>query len=311
MKQVLLTGATGFIGRQAILPLVERGFDVHCIYRTTKSAIISDEKDVTWHQADLLNRNDVKKLFDTVSPLYLLHFAWNVTPGTYLESINNFDWLISSLNLLHEFAESGGTRVICAGTCFEYDLRYGYCTENLTPTVPTTYYGSCKYQLQSIGEKYAEKAGLDFAWGRIFYPYGPYEYPMRLVPSVIQSLLNYETAKCTHGNQIRDFLHVVDVADAFVTLLDSKVTGVVNIGSGKPVSIKELVIQIATLLGKEGDIRLGALPARENEPPFIVADTTRLQKEVRWCPKFSLEEGIKDTISWWKNKGNCDNPKRK
>ena len=300
MKQVLLTGASGFIGRQAILPLVERGFDLHCIGRTTKSEIISDEKNVTWHQADLLNRNDVKKLFDSVSPTYLLHFAWNVTPGTYLESINNFDWLVSSLNLLHEFAESGGTRAVCAGTCFEYDLRYGYCTENLTPTVPTTYYGSCKYQLQSIGEKYADKAGLDFAWGRIFYPYGPYEYPMRLVPSVIQSLLKCETAQCTHGNQIRDFLHVADVADAFVSLLDSDVNGIVNIGSGKPVSIKELVIQIAQLLGKENDIRLSALPARENEPPFIVADTSRLKKEVRWCQKYSLEEGILDTISWWK-----------
>ncbi len=107
MKQVLLTGASGFIGRHAILPLVERGFDVHCIYRTTKPDTLSDEKHVTWHQADLLNRNDVKKLFDSFSPTYLLHLAWDVTPGSYLESINNFNWLVSSLHLLNEFAESG------------------------------------------------------------------------------------------------------------------------------------------------------------------------------------------------------------
>ena len=107
----------------------------------------------------------------------------------------------------------------------------------------------------------------------------------------------------THGKQIRDFLHVADVADAFVTLLDSEVKGNVNIGSGKPVSIKELVLQIGKNLGKENDIRLGALPARENEPPFIVADTGRLKKEVRWCQKYSLEEGIMDTIVWWKKLG--------
>ena len=187
------------------------------------------------------------------------------------------------------------------GTCFEYDLRYGYCTENLTPTIPSTYYGSCKHQLQSVGEKYAEKAGFDFAWGRIFYPYGPYEYPTRLVPSVILSLLSDEVAQCTHGNQVRDFLHVTDVAGAFVTLLDSDVNGIVNIGSGKAVSIKELVLQIAKSLGKEEDIRLGALPERKNEQPIIVADTTRLKKELRWHQKYSLEEGIIDTISWWKN----------
>jgi nucleoside-diphosphate-sugar epimerase len=306
MKQVLLTGASGFIGRQAILPLVERGFDVHCIYRTTKPDTIPDENHVTWHQVNLFNSYDIKNLFDTISPTDLLHLAWDVTPGSYLESINNFDWLIFSLHLLNEFAESGGTRAVCAGTCFEYDLRYGYCNENLTPTVPSTYYGSCKHHLQSIGEKYADKKGFDFAWGRIFYPYGPYEYPTRLVPSIIQSLLKDEPAQCTHGNQIRDFLHVADVADAFAAILGSEVTGIINIGSGKPVSIKELVMQIAQLLGKEDDIRLGALPARENEPPFIVADSGRLKKEVRWCQKYSLEEGIMDTISWWKNNLNYD-----
>ena len=64
---------------------------------------------------------------------------------------------------------------------------------------------------------------------------------------------------------------------------------------------------IAKNLGKEDDIRIGAIPARENEPPFIVADTSRLQKEGRWCQKYSLEEGIMDTISWWKNYGNYRN----
>lgn len=300
MKLVLLTGASGFIGRQAILPLVERGFDVHCVYRTTKPNTIHNEKHVTWHRADLLNTYDIKNLVDVVSPAYLLHFAWEVIPGTYLESIKNYDWLVSSLHLLHEFAESGGTRAVCAGTCFEYDLRHGYCTENLTPTVPSTYYGSCKHLLQSIGEKYADKKGFDFAWGRIFYPYGPYEYPTRLVPSIIQSLLKDEPAQSTHGNQVRDFLHVADVADAFAAILDSEVNGIINIGSGKPVSIKEFVMLIARLLGKEDDIQMGAIPARENEPQVIVADTSRLQKEVYWCQKYSLEEGIRDTISWWK-----------
>ena len=301
MKRVLLTGASGFIGRQTILPLVNRGFEVHCVHRTKKSETISEMKHVTWHQTDLLNGNDVKKLFDSVSPTFLLHLAWEVTPGAYLESIKNYDWLVSSLHLLHEFAVFGGTRAVCAGTCFEYDLASRYCTEYFTPTVPSTYYGSCKHHLQSIGEKYAEKKGFDFAWGRIFYPYGPYEHPTRLVPSVIQSLLRDNPAQCTHGNQIRDFLYVADIADAFVTLLDSEVNGIVNIGSGKPISIKELVLQIAKYLGKEDAIRLGALPARDNEPPFIVADISRLQKEVKWNPKYSLEEGIADTISWWKN----------
>jgi nucleoside-diphosphate-sugar epimerase len=307
MKQVLLTGATGFIGRQTIDPLIRRDFEVHCTYRTKKPDTTCNEKNVIWHKVDLLNRNNIEQLFESVSPEYLLHLAWDVTPGLYLESIHNFDWLVSSLNLLHEFSASGGTRAVCAGTCFEYDLMGGNCTEYVTSTRPTTYYGICKSHLQSIGEKYADKADFDFAWGRIFYPYGPFEHPARLVPSVINSLLTGEIAQCTHGNQIRDFLHVADVADAFVALLDTDVNGIVNIGSGKPVSIKELVLLIANNLRKEEDVRLGALPSRENEPPVIVADTNRLKKEVHCCQKYSLEEGIMDTISWWKKFGTCDN----
>ncbi|OQA51925.1 MAG: dTDP-glucose 4,6 dehydratase [Euryarchaeota archaeon ADurb.Bin294] len=303
MKTVLVTGATGFIGRHVLEPLVRKGFDVHCVYRTKRPETIFDGGAATWHQVDLLNGNEVKNLFDSFSPAYLLHLAWDVTPGSYLESVNNFSWLDFSLHLLREFAESGGTRAVCAGTCIEYDVRYGYCIEYLTPTVPSTYYGICKHQLQSIGEKYADKMGFDFAWGRIFQPYGPYEYPARLVPSVIRSLLNDEPARCTHGNQVRDFLYVADVADAFVALLDSEVTGIVNIGSGEPVSIKELVMQIAHLLGKEDDILFGALPARENEPPFIVADTGRLKKEVQWHQRYPLEKGIMETVSWWKKMG--------
>jgi nucleoside-diphosphate-sugar epimerase len=226
-----------------------------------------------------------------------------VAPGSYLESINNYNWLISSLYLFHEFAKSGGSRAVYAGSCFEYDLRYGYCSENLTPTAPSSYYGSCKLHLESIAEAFADKNSIDFAWGRIFYPFGPYEYPTRLVPSVINSLLKGETAPCTHGNQIRDFLHVADVAEAFVAILESDVNGIVNIGSGKPVSIKELVTQIAQLLGKEDDIRLGAIPSRKNEPPFIVSNSGRLKNEVGWHPAYSLEAGLMDTISWWKKIG--------
>ena len=303
MKTVLVTGATGFIGRHVLEPLVRKGFDVHGVYRAKIPENIPDKLSVTWHKANLLNGNDINNVFGSVSPACLLHLAWDVTPGSYLESTNNFNWLNSSLHLLREFAESGGVRAVCAGTCIEYDVRYGYCIENLTPTAPSTYYGSCKHYLQSIGEKYADKMCFEFAWGRIFQPYGPYEYPARLVPSVILSLLKDEPARCTHGDQVRDFLYIADVADAFVALLDSEVTGNVNIGSGEPVSIKEMVIQIAQCLGKEDDVQFGAFPERENEPPFMVADTGRLKKEVQWRRRYSLEKGVMETISWWEKRG--------
>jgi nucleoside-diphosphate-sugar epimerase len=185
------------------------------------------------------------------------------------------------------------------GTCAEYDWKYGYCSEFITPSNPDTPYGICKKALQEIVNSYSETTSLSSAWGRIFFTYGAYEYPNRLVPSVILSLLKGEPARCSHGNQIRDFLYVQDVADAFVALLESEVTGAVNIGSGQAIAIKDVVYKIADLIGRSDLVHLGAIPSAPKETPLLVADVTRLSNEVGWLPKFSLEIGLKQAIIWW------------
>ena len=112
--------------------------------------------------------------------------------------------------------------------------------ENSTPLKPGTPYGNCKLALQ---RKLAEM-NLNWAWGRIFFLFGAHEHPGRLISSVINSLIESDSADCSHGGQIRDFMFVKDVADAFVDLLDSEVKGAVNIASGEARTIKEVVLEI-------------------------------------------------------------------
>jgi nucleoside-diphosphate-sugar epimerase len=116
---------------------------------------------------------------------------------------------------------------------------------------------------------------------------------------VILSLLKGEPARCSHGNQIRDFLYVQDVADAFVALLESEVTGAVNIGSGQPIAIKDVVYKIADVIGRSDLIQLGAIPSPPKETPLLVADVTRLSNEVGWLAKFNWEIGLRQAIIWW------------
>jgi nucleoside-diphosphate-sugar epimerase len=186
------------------------------------------------------------------------------------------------------------------GTCAEYDWKYGYCSEFVTPRNPDTPYGICKKALQEIVNSYSETTNLSSAWGRIFFPYGAYEYPNRLVSSVILSLLKGEPARCSHGNQIRDFLYVQDVADAFVALLESEVTGAVNIGSGQPIAIKDVVYKIADVIGRSDLIQLGAIPSPPKETPLLVADVTRLSNEVGYFSQFDFETSLMETVDWWK-----------
>ncbi|EIJ43125.1 nucleoside-diphosphate-sugar epimerase [Beggiatoa alba B18LD] len=300
MKKVLLTGATGFIGRQCIIPLLDKGYEVHAVHSHTDPCLYHEH--LYWHQVNLLESAQLKKLITTVKPSHLLHFAWYAIPSKYWTAKENFVWLQSSIELLRLFAQENGQRVVIAGTCAEYDWQYGYCSENTTPLVPSTPYGKCKQALQQTLEAFSTVHNLSSAWGRIFFLYGTYEYPARLVSSVINSLLRGQPANCSHGEQIRDFLYVEDVADAFVTLLDSHLIGAINIGSGQPTSIKNIVTTIAHQIGRPDLLKLGILPSTANEPTLLLPNTMRLKQELGWQAQYDLTTGLEQTINWWKTR---------
>jgi nucleoside-diphosphate-sugar epimerase len=299
MKRVLLTGATGFVGRQCVPLLVARGYEVHAV--TSKDQAVQGEG-VQWHRADLLDPVQVAALVADVRPSHLLHLAWYTVPGRYWASPKNIDWLQAGLVLLRAFAEHGGLRAVVAGTCAEYDWQYGYCSEHLTPLAPATLYGACKHALQTTLAAYARQAGFSSAWGRLFFLYGPHEASERLVAAVIRALLKGETARCSHGNQIRDFLYVEDAAGALIALLESRVEGPVNVASGLPVAVKSMIWQIADHLGRRDLIQLGAVPVSATEPALLVADVSRLTQIVGWQPGDDLDRGLTQTIAWWKGR---------
>jgi nucleoside-diphosphate-sugar epimerase len=230
-------------------------------------------------------------------PTHLLHLAWYAEPGAFWESPENERWLAASLALLDAFTASGGSRAVIAGTCAEYDWSGdGILSEQHTPLAPRTTYGKAKDALHSAA------AGLDvaLAWGRIFFLYGPHEDERRLVASVTRALLAGMPARTTHGRQVRDFLHVADVGDAFAALLDSAVEGGINVASGEGVAVADIVERLAELVGRPDLLELGALETAAGEPPLLVADVGRLRDEVRWSPSRSLDEGLRDTVEWWR-----------
>lgn len=292
MKKVLLTGATGFIGSHCIEPLLQRGYEVHAV---AGSSMPPQLKGVTWHQADLMR--NARELVESVDPSHLLHLAWHVVPGQF-ESLQNYRWVSASMDLLTHFC---GERVLMCGSGYEYDWGYGYCTESRTPLTPNTVYGSCKHALHTMARSFATQNSLSFAWGRVFFLYGPREHPDRLVSSVIRSLLKNEPAKCSHGKQFRDYMHVQDVANGLVAALDSPVQGAVNISSAHATPLRDIVQSIGEQLGKSELIRLGALPARPNDTPLVIGDNTKLVSETGWQQTFELEAGLRHTIDWWRS----------
>ena len=295
MKRILLTGATGCVGSHALPLLMAQGWEVHAVSSREQPA----RSGVIWHHIDLLDLRGIEGLVRQAGASHLLHLAWYVAPGRWAMAPENLDWVQASLELLRRFQQHGGRRVVVAGSCLEYDWSYGYCSEERTPRTPHTLYGVCKNALQLLTAALSSTE-MTSVWPRLFNLYGPHEHPDRLVASVIRSLLHDQPARCSHGRQIRDYLFSHDAAEALVELLDSEIAGPINIASGEPIPLRDLVLRIGTLLGKSDLLRFGEVPPASTDVPLVAADITRARQLFGWRPRFDLETGLAHTIAWWR-----------
>jgi nucleoside-diphosphate-sugar epimerase len=300
--KVLITGASGFVGSHVARLLVAEGCEVYALVRESSNRwrIRDILPSMYLRQSDLVAFENVNTYLQEIKPELCIHLAWYAVPGKYLNSQENLDSIQASINLLSQLAELGCKRFVGIGTCFEYDLSLGYLSES-SLTKPITLYAATKVALSTILQQFAQITEMEIAWIRLFYQYGPMEDERRLIPSVISSLLRDEVVKTTKGEQIRDFLHIEDVASAIWAVAKSNVSGVVNVGSGQPVTVGQIALELGNLLGKPDLIHLGALPYRPNDPMFICANNELLRKKTDWTPKYNLTTGLKNTIEWYKD----------
>jgi len=300
--KVLITGASGFVGSHVARLLVAEGCEVHVLVRESSNRwrIQDILPSMYLWQSDLVAFENVNTYLQEIKPELCIHLAWYAVPGKYLNSQENLDSIQASINLLSQLAELGCKRFVGIGTCFEYDLSLGYLSES-SLTKPITLYAATKVALSTILQQFAQITEMEIAWIRLFYQYGPMEDERRLIPGIISSLLRDEVVKTTKGEQIRDFLHIEDVASAIWAVAKSNVSGVVNVGSGQPVTVGQILLELGNLLGKPDLVHLGALPYRPNDPMFICANNELLRKKTDWTQKYNLTTGLKNTIEWYKD----------
>jgi nucleoside-diphosphate-sugar epimerase len=293
-RRLLVTGASGFVGRHVLAQLSAADWELHAARRT---ALTTETIGIHWHSCDLRDPREAERLIDRVRPTHVLSLAWNAEHGAYWTAPDNDDWAEGTIALARATARLGGRRFVGAGTCAEYDWTAltTVCEEDRTPCRPNSIYGRAKLRACEGIAAVARESGLSTAWGRLFFLYGPGEDPNRLVPAVARALRAGERAKVTEGRQVRDFLHVTDAARAFVALLTSDVDGAVNIGSGIGVSLRHLVETLERASGRREAVDFGAIPSRPDEPPSIVADITKL-KTTGWRQQVSLDQGLAQAV---------------
>lgn len=281
--RVLVTGATGLIGRHLAAPLAARGYEVVALSRRggdLRGDLIADPEGVA----------------ERAGADHLIHLAWHDAPTGRWTAAENLDWVVATLRLLAAFARHGGKRAVLVGSCAEYDWTGAGRLAETAPLRPATPYGAAKAATGMAAMGLAAALGLTLVWARPFFLYGPGEPRGRLFGDLIRGLAAGQPVACTDGLQRRDFLHAEDVAAALAHLLASDTEGAVNIGSGKAVEVREMIATLACAMGREDLVRLGARKRPADDPALIEADITRLAA-TGFRPCYTMETGIRAVLA--------------
>jgi nucleoside-diphosphate-sugar epimerase len=270
-RKIVLTGASGFVGRQIARSLAAAGHDLVLVLRPGSlgrtglgrgQAEIVETPDLFAESRDWWA--DALAGADTV-----IHAAWYVEPGKYLDSPENIRCVEGSLHLADAAAGSGARHFIGIGTCFEYRLPNDHITSD-AELGPVTLYAAAKLSLFRMLEKRFAGTPVTLSWARLFYLFGEGEHPARLFPMLHRKLSAGERVELSSGDKIRDFLDVADAGAMIAGLADTGRTGVVNICSGKAVTIREIAEDIADRYGRRDLLTFGTATVHPRDPMAVV-----------------------------------------
>ncbi len=276
--RVLVTGGSGFLGRQIVAALHALGAEVVAPGR---------------EQADLLHAAHRRTVATGSGAAILIHAAWITRPGAYRDSPDNLDWVRATDDLARCFAANGGRRFVLVGSCAEYD----WSLPSVAPWTedrrcrPATPYGAAKLLAWTL----LRQQNYSVANARVFWPIGPHEHPDRLLPSLLRAARTGQPVATGPAGLTRDLLDVRDAGRAIAALALSRATGAVNIGSGIPIRLDALA---GAVVGPGSRlIRPGARQLPPGEPLYLVADTTRLRAATGFAPRFGLRQIVADSLA--------------
>jgi nucleoside-diphosphate-sugar epimerase len=289
-SNVLVTGASGFIGRALVRRLVAEGRTTVCTARRPAHDIAEG---VAWIPGDLTDRSFVERLVAEARPAVVYHLASQVTGSRSIDMVpstlaNN---LVASVSLLSAVTEAGCERVVLIGSG----------DEPTTDGTPCSPYAATKWAVAGYARMFLSLYGTPVTTARPFMVYGP-DQPdtTKVVPYAITSLLRGEAPELSSGRRLCDWVYIDDVVDALLVLATApEVIGrVVDVGSGHLHTVRHVVETVATLVGAGFEPVFGGLADRQGETE-AVADVAETARVCGWRPATDLYEGLKRTVAWY------------
>jgi len=307
MKKVLVTGATGFIGSNLTRELLRRGVEVHIISRHKRTPWrLKDVYDnIKLHKANLLD-DDLSILIRKINPEIVFHLAaYGSLPvdSDFKEMVRTN--VYGTANLISSLRVTDLKLFVNTSTSAEYGIKDKPMKETDYAN-PVNDYAVSKLSQTVYVQKAAIKDNFPSVSLRLFSAYGPFEDPLRLIPTVVEGMVNgNKEIELSSPGFVRDFVYVDDVIEAFLSCINLKAKKgqIYNIGSGKQYKIGEVVKIAKKETGFSGKILWNKIPkqSRQIEPKVWQADISKAKIELGWKPKTNLNDGILKTIEWYKN----------
>jgi len=300
--RIFLTGASGFIGSALCRALLDAGHEVAALTRTEKPWRVADRTDeITWISGSLETISDWQEELRSFHPDAVGHLGWAGVANSDRDSciqVDNLPWCAK----LVELASSAGAHTFLGlGSQAEYGPKPEAIASD-AETDPTTLYGEAKLAACNICGHLARLHGMRFVWMRVFSTYGPGDHPYWMIPSIIDLMLQGKSPALTAGEQQWGFLHVEDAARAIRMAFETEAArGIYALGSPDAPRLRATVEAIRDYIDPSLMLGFGEVPYREDQVMYLAADTTRLKEDLDWAPVVPLDEGLRQTVDWFRD----------
>jgi UDP-glucose 4-epimerase len=301
MNNIVIHGASSFLGKNFIQVLISKKIDVHIIARsTTKIPFFENCQTVKiYRYKQDISEIDCKTI-EIENPVFF-EFSWHGVFGSDRNSTEqitvNIPLVISSIAYASKLNAS---HWIGIGSQAEYgDLNKEISEEDICS--PTTLYGKSKLLCSTISADLCKAYNIEHSWLRLFSVFGPNDNHDWLIQYLIKEMLNNNEINVTKGEQVWDYLFIDDISLMLIKLMNAKGIGIANLGSGQPIQVRDLIEKIKALTFSKSIINFGAIPYRHDQVMYMSANIKKLSNHLQWQPQTNIEEGLIKTIEFLKN----------
>lgn len=304
--KVLVTGATGFVGSNLVRRLIDTGYDVNIISRksSNKWRIIDLLPKLREYSVDLLDYNQLCTIVQQINPDVIFHLATlGIYGGIHSPAKDVFEAnVFGTMNLINACSNVDYKCFVNTGSSSEYGPKKGAMNEN-DVCAPVNVYGISKCASTQYASFVARTCAKPIITFRLFSPYGPFDDKRRLIPYAITNALNNNILYLSNPNSVRDFIFIEDVVDLYLKAIDhasSYYGEIFNVGAGSEQTILKVVDKILDVSESKSEIIWGSVAQRDYDTEKWEADVRKVVKCFNWTPKYEIDEGIIESVSWFR-----------